>query len=70
MFLSQTCDFRIHSPFEQVASSGPHVTKGNGGGVSAETKEIQVTTYIAEKMVRGMVSVKAVVSAKWVVACT
>ena len=40
MFLSQTCDFRIHSPFEHVASSGPHVTKGNGGGVSAETKEI------------------------------
>ena len=32
--------------------------------------KIQVTTYIAEKMVRGLTSVKTVVSAKGVVACT
>ena len=31
---------------------------------------VQVTTYIAEKMVRGLTSVKAVVSANRVVACT
>lgn len=43
--LLQTCDFRMHSPLEQVASSGPQVTRGAGGGVSAATdKQTIVTT--------------------------